>query len=97
VKLRFTPRAIANIAAIADYIQKENPAAARRVRSHIYDSLQNLILFPRLGRRQKEQGVRKFITPRYAYVIYYAIDQAEQEIVILSVNHFAQKREHDDL
>lgn len=97
MKLRFTPRAIANIAAIADYIREENPAAARRVRSYIYDSLQNLILFPHLGRRQKERGVRKFVTPRHAYVIYYTIDEAEREIVILSVRHPAQKREHDDL
>jgi plasmid stabilization system protein ParE len=46
MKLRFTPRALENIAAIADYIQARNPAAAQRVRAAIYESLQDLILFP---------------------------------------------------
>ena len=96
MKLRFTPRAIANIAEIADYIRKRNPSAARRVRASIYDSLQNLILFPLIGRQQKEPGVRKHVTPRYAYLVYYTIDEVEEEIIILSVKHSAQKREHDD-
>jgi toxin ParE1/3/4 len=44
MKLRFTPRSIENLAAIADYIRARNPDAARRVRAAIYESLQNLIL-----------------------------------------------------
>ncbi len=60
MKLRFTPRAVANIAAIADYIRERNPAAAQRVRAAIYESLQDLILFPHVGRLQQAEGVRKF-------------------------------------
>jgi plasmid stabilization system protein ParE len=33
MKLRFTPRAIENLAEIADYIRERNPAASRRVRA----------------------------------------------------------------
>jgi len=54
MKLRFTPRATEELAAIADYIRARNPEAAQRVRAAIYDSLQNLILFPFVGRKQKE-------------------------------------------
>jgi plasmid stabilization system protein ParE len=46
MKLRFTPRALENIFEIAGYIRARNPAAARRVRIEIYDTLKNLILFP---------------------------------------------------
>lgn len=56
MKLRFTPRAVANIVEIADYIYQYNPTAAFRVRAAIYESLQNLILFPQIGRRQKTEG-----------------------------------------
>jgi plasmid stabilization system protein ParE len=42
MKLRFTPRAAEDIAAIADYIRVRNPGAARRVRATILQSLQNL-------------------------------------------------------
>jgi toxin ParE1/3/4 len=96
MKLRFTPRALENISAIADYIRLRNPAAAKRVRAAIYESLQDLILFPQIGRRQQTEGVRKFVTPRYAYLIYYTVDDAAGEIIILSVKHSAQNREHED-
>jgi plasmid stabilization system protein ParE len=35
MKLRFTPRAAANLVEIADYIRAHNPAAVRRVRAAI--------------------------------------------------------------
>jgi toxin ParE1/3/4 len=96
MKLRFTPRALENITAIADYIRARNPAAAERVRAAIYQSLQNLILFPYVGRVQKTERVRKFVTRRYAYLIYYTVDDAAKEIIVLSIKHSAQRREHDD-
>jgi toxin ParE1/3/4 len=96
MKLRFTPRAIANLIEIADYIHEHNPAAARRVRGGIYKSLQTLILFPYVGRRQKTAGVRKFVTPRYRYLVYYAVDESAEEIVILNIKHPARRREYED-
>jgi addiction module RelE/StbE family toxin len=96
MKLRFTPRAAENIAEIADYIHIHNPAAAVRVRAAIYESLQTLLLFPLVGRKQKAEGVRKLITRKYPYLVYYTIDEANDEIVILNVKHPAQKREHSD-
>jgi toxin ParE1/3/4 len=50
MKLRFTLRATENLAYIADYLPAHNPSAARRVRTAIYDSLQNLILFPHVAK-----------------------------------------------
>lgn len=96
MKLRFTPRAVENIAAIASYIRERNPAASVRVRTAIYASLQNLILFPRAGRPQKVVGVRKLVTRPYTYIVYYMVDENADEIIILSVQHPAQKREHED-
>jgi toxin ParE1/3/4 len=62
MKLRFTPRATENIAAIADYIRERNSVASQRVRAAIFASLQDLILFPYIGRLQQTKGVRKFIS-----------------------------------
>jgi toxin ParE1/3/4 len=96
MKLRFTPLATANLIEIADYIHARNPAAAQRVRAAIYESLQNLILFPYVGRRQKAKGVRKLVTRKFGYLIYYTVDEAAEEIVILNVKHPARRREHED-
>jgi plasmid stabilization system protein ParE len=66
VKLRFTPRAVCEFAAITDYIRERNPAAAKRVRSSILKSIDHLTVFPRMGRRQATPGVRKLVTSRYS-------------------------------
>jgi toxin ParE1/3/4 len=52
MKLRFTRRAVQDLADIADYIRKQNPQAALCVRAAILESLQNLVLFPQVGRQQ---------------------------------------------
>lgn len=69
MKLRFTPRATEDIAALADYIRSQDPAATQRVRGAIYESLQDLMLFPYIGRRQKAEHVRKLVTRKYPYLI----------------------------
>jgi toxin ParE1/3/4 len=96
VKLRLTPRAVADIAEIADYINVHNPEAAQRVRSTLYGAMRRLILFPRLGRPQRTEGVRKLVTSRFSYLIYYTLTEHADEIVILSVRHAARQREHTD-
>ena len=66
------------------------------MRATIYESLQDLILFPHVGRLRQTEGVRKFVTRKYAYLIYYTVNAAAEEIIILSVKHPGQRREHQD-
>jgi len=54
-------------------------------------------LFPEIGRRQKVQGVRKLVTRRYSYLVYYSLDHSTDEIVILTIRHSARKRDYEDL
>jgi toxin ParE1/3/4 len=96
MKLRFTPRATQDLIDIADYIRERNPAASLRVRAAILNSLQNLLMFPEIGRRQTVQGVRKLVTRRYPYFVYYSFDRANEEIVILTIRHPSRRREYDD-
>jgi plasmid stabilization system protein ParE len=93
VKLRFSYRALQDLAGIADYIRVANPKAAEDVRSAIIESLQNLILFPSLGRLQSTENVRKFITRKYRYIVYYTADEPADEIIILTIQHPARDRE----
>lgn len=66
------------------------------MRAAILHSLQNLILFPRVGRLQTVEGVRKLVTRTYPYLVYYTIDEPGEEIVILAIQHPAREREHED-
>jgi plasmid stabilization system protein ParE len=96
MKLRFTLRATADLAEIIEYIRARNPAAADRVSAAVDRNLQTLARFPRIGRRQRVEGVRKFITSPFRYRIYYRLDEAADEIVILSVSHPARRSAHSD-
>jgi toxin ParE1/3/4 len=96
MKLRFTSLATQDLAAIADYIHQHNPAAARNVRAAILHSLQNLVLFPEVGRRQTVEGVRKLVTRKYRYLVYYTLDDAVEEIVILTIQHPGRERQQED-
>jgi plasmid stabilization system protein ParE len=66
MKLRLTPRAARDLADIGDYLWERSQGAALRVRDAILQSLHNLSLFPELGRKQEEEGVRKIVTRRYS-------------------------------
>jgi plasmid stabilization system protein ParE len=96
MKLRLTPRATQDLIDIADYIRTRNPAASIRVRSAILDSLQNLVLWPEIGRRQTVEGVRKIVTRKYPYLVYYTVDEAVEEIVIITIRHPARRRTYED-
>jgi len=69
MKVRFTPRAAQDIAAIADYFHARSPSIARQVRAAILHSLQTLILFPQVGRAQTVEGARKLVTRKYPYLV----------------------------
>jgi toxin ParE1/3/4 len=97
MKLRFTPRATRDLTEIADYIHERSPGAALRVRAAILETLQHLILFPEIGRRQTVPGVRRLVTRKYSYLIYYSIDEAASEIIILTIQHAARDREYEDV
>ena len=97
MNLRFTRRATRDLADIADYLRTRNPPAALAVRDAILRSLQNLTHFPAIGRPQNVEGVRKLVTPKYRYLVYYTIDEGAEEVVILTIQHPARSREYRDV
>ena len=40
--------------------------------------------------------MRKLVTRRYPYLVYYNADDEAEEIVILAIQHPAREREHSD-
>lgn len=90
MKLRFTPRALRQFNAIADYISRENPEAAARVGARIRAACEILCRLPLVGREGVRAGTRELSTARLPYVIVYRI--GDGEIVILGIYHSAQLR-----
>jgi toxin ParE1/3/4 len=92
MRLQLTRQAVRDIQGIADFIGAESPSAAHRARTRILETLRLLGEYPELGRVQALRAIRKAIVPGYGYLIYYHIDPASREVVVLTVRHPARRR-----
>ena len=85
MKLRYTPRAHADISDIHAYIAQQDTGAAISVIRQIRLTIGLLARHPALGRETDIPGVRVFPTARYPYLVYHRV--REDEVVIIHVRH----------
>jgi toxin ParE1/3/4 len=76
--------------AIANLIEQDQPAAARRVAQRILISVERLARHPHLGRPGREPETREFIVAGTPYIIPYRIHR--ERLAILAVLHAAQDK-----
>lgn len=86
MKLVFSPLARERLREIQAHIARDNIAAAARVASTIRASAEILIDYPEIGRIYAG-AVRRLNVSRYPYAIFYRVDQARGEVVILTIRH----------
>jgi toxin ParE1/3/4 len=88
MRIVWSPTAIANLAEIRAYIEKDKPEAALSIAKRIVASVDRLSRNPRLGRLGRHAGTRELIIPGTPYLIPYKIERGT--IKILAVFHTAQ-------
>jgi plasmid stabilization system protein ParE len=88
VKLRYTPRAAAELDAVLDYIGTRSPKGARHVQARIQAIIDLLLQHPRAGRLTSKRGLRRMVVSPYPFLIFY--QATEDEIVIHGVRHTAR-------
>lgn len=81
MRLRYAPRARADIANIHDYIAQHNTRAATAVSAQIRATAELLAQFPGLGRDTDIEGVRVLPTARYPYLVYYRLSGSDLMIL----------------
>jgi addiction module RelE/StbE family toxin len=74
------------------YIAKDNPTAAKAVIAWIFGAIEQLALFPRMGRVGSVAGTRERVVSRLPYIIVYMVDDARRELSVIAVFHAAQDR-----
>jgi toxin ParE1/3/4 len=94
MKLRYAPRAYADIADIYEYIAKHNGRAAAAVVQRIRTTCELVASFPDLGRETDISGVRVFPIARFPYLVYYRL--RENELVIIHVRHARRDQPGDE-
>jgi plasmid stabilization system protein ParE len=94
MKVRWSQTALAQLDDIFLYIYERNRSAALSVTNRVEELAALLGEFPLLGHLTDEADVRTLPVVRYPFAIFYTIDDAAGEIVVLHVRHTAQKSPH---
>jgi len=96
VRLAWTDRALLRVEETARYIAADDPAAAVRWASELFDAVERLADFPESGRLAPElegRGVRDLV--HSAYRVFYRADEAT--VLILTVRHGSQLIREDEV
>jgi toxin ParE1/3/4 len=81
VTVVWSPRAIGHLAALRDYIARENPGAAAPTTTTLLAAVDRLAELPNLGRPGRVSGTRELVVPGTRYVIPYRVRGERLEII----------------
>ncbi|HYA18262.1 MAG TPA: type II toxin-antitoxin system RelE/ParE family toxin [Bryobacteraceae bacterium] len=88
MRVRWTTTAADGLAAIVDYIRKDNPAAARRVAQTIYRTVARLAKSPYIGRIGLAENTRELVFSPRPYVA--VCEVIGEHVQVLRIRHAAQ-------
>ncbi len=94
MKIRYRPKAVAQLDAIFAYLFARSPAGASKVIATIKQSIDRLADFPQAARQSEVPGIRELVIVRYPYIVFYTVDEAAAEVQILRVRHTSQDPAH---
>jgi plasmid stabilization system protein ParE len=90
VRIRYSPRASAQIEEAFDYIARNSPTAAQAFLGRI-EAIETLLAqFPRMGRDADEANVHSVPLTPFRYRLFYAVRPGRGEIMILRIRHMAR-------
>ena len=96
MKTYYTPRALADLGEIADYIRQSSPRSSAKVRDEILRTIGTLERFPYSGPRTAIEEVRRIVVRRYPYILYYVVDATRREVVIVTIQHGGRRQPFED-
>jgi plasmid stabilization system protein ParE len=89
MKVRYRPRARADLDAIHNYLNERNPHGAANVMRAIFAGVQFIAENPHATPRTDDPTVRVMIVRRYRYKIFYGV--AGDAVEILHIRHGARR------
>ena len=97
MKVRYSPRAAADLAAIADYLSARTAQGARALERALRATVALIADFPGSGRIVDQRpNVRVIPVARFPYLIFYTV--SGDDVIVLHVRHSARKpADVDDL
>ena len=89
MKVRYTPRAIADLDSVFSYIDQRSPAGGFQVKSRIQQLIGGLADFPLAGCDAGFRNVRVLVAGRFPYLIFYRV--VGDEVHVTHIRHAARK------
>jgi addiction module RelE/StbE family toxin len=89
MKVRWAAPALRDLEAIGDYIARDNPAAAARVVTRIFEQADFLASHPHAGRAGRVPGTRELVVSDTPFILPYRIEQ--ETVEVLAVFHGARR------
>jgi toxin ParE1/3/4 len=84
-----SPEAEAELAAILDFIAERNPMAAGAVSARFDELFRGLAIAPKSGTlSRRDKRIRRRVLE--SYIVYYAFDEANDDVRIVAVIHGAR-------
>lgn len=83
MRLRWTPRAVADLEEISDYLLSVNPTSRKRLIDRIEAVATYLLQFPHMGKLGLASGTREFVLSGTPYILVFRLK--DDVIQILSI------------
>lgn len=90
MKVRLSPRALADLEAIRDYLVPLSPRGADNVRIEISATVDHIAEFPRSGGATDEFNVYRCALRKYRYTIFYRVMTDQDLVEIARIVHGAR-------
>ncbi|GLI93280.1 type II toxin-antitoxin system RelE/ParE family toxin [Methylocystis echinoides] len=87
--VRFTRRAIDDIARIFTYLDERSPAGAFSVKRALKRTIETIETFPMGGRVSGWKELRERPVSPYPYVVYWAVEG--EDVLIIHIRHAARR------
>ncbi len=81
MKLRWTPRAVADLEEIADYLLAVYPTAWERLLARVESTVDYLLQFPHMGEIGLVEGTREFVLSGTPYILVFRLKDDVVQIV----------------
>ena len=92
MKFVLNERALEDLQNIYLWISQERPRTAKSVRRLLFSAIEQLAMFPKMGRVGGIPGTREWVVPRLPYTIVYRLDDVHDVLRIIAVFHEARSR-----
>ncbi|MBA2709867.1 MAG: type II toxin-antitoxin system RelE/ParE family toxin [Tatlockia sp.] len=73
MKIKFTKRAAQDIQSSFDFIRKDNPSAANSIITRIMECIENIAVYPAIGRLGRVPNTRELVVSSTPLIIIYQV------------------------